>query len=192
MEKSTDGVDIPEILPSEEVGFKMHAREWLARKKVQDAQAKLDRQTERLQGQLTSSLIEKLRACTIDQLREAKKLCDRYTTDQRNPPLPRECGKPYTVKVLGTVCVKNKRYQLEFQRNTKAAKKIYANGPYIRSYYRDGSIIKVESFKSKDKELYKKLPRKVWSSFKNQIADPALESERQALIVELNEADRRS
>lgn len=191
MEKATDGIEIPDNLPSEEVGFKTQARDWLARKKVQDDQAKRDRQAERLQGHLTSSLIEKLRACTIDQLREAKKLCDRYSTDQRRPPLPLECGERYTVKVLSSICVKNKRYQLEFRRSSKTAKKVYANGPYIRGYYRDGRIIKIDRFKSKDKELYKKLPRKVWSAFKKKMSDPALESQRQALTVKLNEAAAR-
>jgi hypothetical protein len=38
----------------------------------------------------------------------------------------------------------------------------------------------------KDKELYKKLPRKVWSSFKRQLQDPALEAERITLTDEQN------
>jgi hypothetical protein len=190
MEKPDDGIDIPENHPSDEVGF-TQARDWLGRKKIQDDLAKRDRQADRLQGHLTASLMEKLRACTIDQLREAKKLCDRYITDQRKPPPPQDCGERYTVTVLSSVCVKNKRYQLEFQRSTKAAKKIYANGPYIRGYYRDGKIIRVDRFRSKDKELYKKLPRKVWSAFKERMSDPALESQRQAIIVKLNEAAAR-
>ena len=162
------------------------ARERLAEHEKQREQDKLERQQGRLRGQLTHGLVEKLRACNVEQLKRAKKLCDRYMLDQRKPPAPLDCGDRYTVKVIDAICVKNSRYQLEFRRSTKSAKKVYVNGPYIRGYHRDGAIIKITVFNKKDKELYKKLPRKVWSSFKRQLQDSALEAERVALTERQN------
>jgi hypothetical protein len=125
------------------------ARDRLAEHEKQREQDKLERQQGRLQGRPTKSLVEKLRACNIDQLKYAKKLCDRYMLDQRKPPARSDCGDRYTVKVIDAICVKNQHYQLEFRRSTRSAKKIYVNGPYIRAYHRDGAIIKITTFNKK-------------------------------------------
>jgi hypothetical protein len=106
--------------------------------------------------------------------------------DQRKPPHTSECGDRYTVKIVDSICVKNRRYLLEFRRTARTAKKIYVNGPYIRAYHRDGEIIKATRFNKKDKELYKKLPRKVWSSFSHQLRNPELEAVRLALAQRQN------
>jgi hypothetical protein len=122
------------------------AEEYLRRQKQLEAQQTQERRIGREKGQLSQSLREKLRACNVLQLRKVKKLCDSYIQDQKLPPDPSECRKPFTVDVLGDVSIRNKRYQLELRRTTHRGKKVYLQGPYVLSYWRDGRIIKSHYF----------------------------------------------
>jgi vacuolar-type H+-ATPase subunit H len=122
-----------------------------------------ERREERKKGMVGASLREKLRACTPQQLRNAKKLCDQYIADHRKPPSKYECGKPYTVKVLVSVTIKNQRFWYEIRRSARTNPPIRLNGPYLHAYHRDGNIIKDKYIKDSD---VKKAPRKVQSAIK--------------------------
>lgn len=49
-------------------------------------------------GKLTSGVVKNLRSCNVAQLKRAKKLCDRFIKDHRNPPDADECKKPTSSK----------------------------------------------------------------------------------------------
>ncbi len=163
------------------------AQELLERMKQQREDAAQERRDGRPLGKLTQSLVEKLRSCNQVQLLRAKKLCDRYIEDHRKPPPLNQCGKSYTVQVLESVAVKNRRFQLEFRRTTRRAKRVYVNGPYVVVYWRDGSIIQSKYIK-KDKNLRQNLPRKVWQAIRYRLESPETEALRQKLIVRVENA----
>jgi hypothetical protein len=153
--------------------------EIIARRDKEQQERTEKRRAGRPLGELTPSLIEKLRACNVAQLKTAKKLCDDYIQDHRKPPSRYMCGKPFTTKVLQSVTVKNCRYQLEFRR----AKQVYV---YLKVcvYWRDGSIIHLRTIKQ-DKYLRRALPKKVWGIFKGHFDNPQTELVRQKLIEEV-------
>ena len=122
-----------------------------------------ERREERKKGIVGATLREKLRACTPQQLRNAKKLCDQYIADHRKPPSKYECGKPYTAKVLVSVTIKNERFQYEIRRSAHTKPPVRLNGPYLHAYHRDGEIIKDKYYKEGD---VKKAPRKVQSAIR--------------------------
>jgi hypothetical protein len=163
------------------------AQELLERMKQQREDAVQERRDGRPLGKLTQSLVEKLRSCNQVQLLRAKKLCDRYIEDHRKPPPLNQCGKSYTVHVLESVAVKNQRFQLEFRRTTRRAKRVYVNGPYVVVYWRDGSIIQSKYIK-KDKNLRQTLPRKVWKAIRYRLDTPETEALRQKLIAQVERA----
>jgi hypothetical protein len=142
-----------------------------------------ERRAGRLVGKLSHGLREKLRSCNPGQLKRVKKLCDRFIEDHRKPPPQNLCGKAYTVRVLESVTVGNRRFQLEFRRTTRRAKRVYVNGPYIVEYLRDGSFIKWRYIK-KDRDLRVNLPKKVWLAFRGHLDNPETEALRQKLIVQ--------
>src|SRR5689334_20527481 len=88
----------------------------------------------------------RLLRCSEPQLRAVKRLCDVHIARHRQPPTPEECGKSYTQAVLGSVVVKNKRFQLELRRQTKKGQ-LYVNGPYLYSYSRRGNVVYVQYFR---------------------------------------------
>jgi hypothetical protein len=116
------------------------------------------RRSGRPKGQLSSSLVEKLRACNVQQLQRVKKHCDEFISDHKRPPSPRECRLRHVVRVLVAVPVKNKLFQVELRRNSARAVRIYVNGPYVCAYWRDGQYIRKENYAQAE---FKRLPRKV-------------------------------
>jgi hypothetical protein len=147
-------------------------------------EAKRRRRAGRPKGVLDDRLVGGLRNCTILQLGNAKKLCDRLIARQLKPPLDRDCGARYTMRVQASVAVKNERYRLEFDRSSLKEPKVYAKGPYVRRYWWDGDYVKVRYIK-KDKYLRTNLPRKVWTEFRGLLDSPENERIRRQLAEKL-------
>lgn len=146
--------------------IQLHLRSELERIRRESERKTTARREGRKQGELSDSLKEKLRACNALQLRRVKKLCDRYLRDHRLPPEPYECGKHYTRSVLNSIAIKNKRYQLELRDCGKQCGGC-PHGPYLYSYYRDGSIIRQLSYGKRSRET---VPRKVQAMMRKAIA----------------------
>lgn len=160
-----------------------YARARLAQWEEQREQAERERRAGRLKGELTHSLIQSLKNCNVLQLRNAKKLCHRYIKGQREAPSDRKCDK-YTARVLSSVTVKRMRFRLEFNRTSLRSKKPSVNGPYVRQYWWDGSIVKSKYIK-KDKDLRRNLPKKVWVAFRDLVDRPENKEIRQQLTEKL-------
>jgi hypothetical protein len=158
-------------------------REIIARRTREEEDQAKKRRAGRPRGELTDSLIEKLRACNVAQLKTVKQRCNKYIQDHRKPPSRHDCRKPFAVKVLQAVTVKNVRYQLEFQRTSLRGKKVYL---YIRvcAYWRDGRIIKLKTIKQ-DKYFRRSLPKKVWIAFRDYFNNAEIENLRQALLEQI-------
>jgi hypothetical protein len=160
----------------------------LARLEEEHEEATRKRRAGRPKGELTQSLIERLSNCNVVQLQRVKKLCDRYIKRQREPPSDLDCGERYTLHVLCSVSVKTTRFRLEFRRTSLRSKKVYVNGPYVRRYWWDGSIVK--SVHVKKGKLRSSLPKKVWLTFRGLLDRPENEQIRKKLIEKLEvEAD---
>lgn len=101
--------------------------------------------------------------------------------DQKHAPLPADCVKPYTARVLFSATVLNKRYQYEIVRSTRRADKLYFNCPYMRAHWRDGRIIQRRHFKKKDQST---LPRKVATVLKEYLGTHNLREEFEKAIAE--------
>jgi hypothetical protein len=130
-------------------------------------------------------LRDELKNCNILQLQNAKRLCDWHINRQRKPPSEHDCSRePYTVSVLGSVTVKTKRFRLEFRRTSFRAEKVYVNGPYVRQYWWDGSIVKSKHI-PKGKNLRRDIPKKVWAAFRGLLDRPENEELRKTLIQRL-------
>jgi len=140
---------------------KERLEETLARIRRESEKQAAERKAGRLKGKLTVSLRRDLRNCNISQLLNVKKLCDRFIQDHRTPPTREECRKHYTLFIVISITVANRRYQREFRRTTSKGRK-YVVGPYPYMYWRDGGIIKSKYFKRRDE---KSLPRKVRAAF---------------------------
>jgi hypothetical protein len=112
----------------------------------------------RKRGWLSASLEEKLRSCNPLHLRRVKKVCDDYLADHLGPPHDFECGERYTRRVLAAVEIRNKRYQLELRDCGKHCGRC-PHGPYLYSYFRDGSIIKQKYYRKN--KSFRDAPRKV-------------------------------
>jgi hypothetical protein len=96
-----------------------------------------------------------------------------------------DCSRErYTVLVLGSVTVKTTRFRLEFRRTSFRAERVYVNGPYIRRYWWDGSIVKSKHI-TKGKNLRRDLPKKVWVAFRGLLDRPENEEIRRTLIEKL-------
>jgi hypothetical protein len=166
----------------------------LARDRAQTLRARFEeerqeeqrkRRAGRPKGELTQSLKDKLGNCNILQLHNVKQLCDRHIKRQRKPPSEHDCSRErYSVLVLGSVTVKTMRFRLEFRRTSFRAEKVYVNGPYIRRYWWDGSIVKSKHIK-KGKNLRGGLPKKVWAAFRGLLGRPENEEIRRTLIEKL-------
>jgi len=152
-----------------------------ARIEEESQEAQRKRRAGRPKGELTESLKDRLRNCNILQLHNVKKWCDQHIKRHRKPPGNQDCCERYTVLVLDSVTVKNARFCLEFRRTSFRAEKIYVNGPYIRRYWWDGSIVKSKHI-TKSKNLRRDLPKKVWVAFRGLLDRPQNEEIRQTLI----------
>jgi hypothetical protein len=148
------------------------------------AEAQKKRRAGRPKGELTHSLIEKLRDCNVLQLKNVKKRCDREIERQSHAPRDYDCSQRYTVRVLNSVTVKKVRFRLEFRRTSLRSKKVYVNGPYVRRYWWDGSIVKSEHVKS-GKSLRTAVPKKVWDAFKDLVESPKNDEIRARLIEKI-------
>ena len=151
-------------------------------KEREEAQRK--RRAGRPKGDLTESLVEKVRNCNVLQIQSVKKLCDREIERQSKPPSDYDCGKRYTLRVLRSVTVKTARFRLEFRRTSLRPKKVYVNGPFIWRYWWDGSIVKAKYIR-KGKKLRSSLPIKVWLEFRWLLDRPENEEIRKRLVEKL-------
>jgi hypothetical protein len=164
------------------------SRALLQRFEREREEARKRRQAGRPKGELSNSLIEKLRSCNVPQLRNVKKLCDRHIARHLKPPSDHECGARYTIRVLASIPVKNECYRLEFDRSSLKDLKVYAKGPYVRCYWWDGDYVKARYVK-KDKSLRSNLPKKVWMEFRSLIDRPENETLREQLTEELRQKE---
>ena len=174
MEKPEDPHDSESATEREDDGLTLtqeRARAMLDRLDQEREEAKKRRRAGRPKGELTDGLVGNLQNCNIQQLRNAKKLCDRLIAKQRKPPLDRDCGARYTIRVLASIAVKNGRYRLEFDRSSLNAPKVYAKGPYVRRYWWDGAFVQ-RKYVRKDKHLRTSLPKKVWTEFRRLLENP--------------------
>src|SRR5580692_428508 len=64
-------------------------------------------------GKIGKNLSDSLRACNTLQLKNVKTFCDHLIEKHRRPPEEWECRENYILKVLVSICIKNKRYQFE-------------------------------------------------------------------------------
>jgi hypothetical protein len=128
-------------------------------------------------GEIGKNLSDSLRACNVAQLKKVKKLCDRFIEKHRHPPEEFECLENYIVKVLASVCIKNKRYQFEMRRGSFRRKTTYLNGPYLYAYWRDGRLIRKQYLKN-GKGLV--IPRRVKTVIKPFLAPERIKQETNA------------
>ena len=161
--------------------WKVGLRERLAQIEEEREEAQRKRRAGRPKGELTQSLVEKLRNCNVLQLQNVKKACDREMKRQSKPPSDYDCGERFTLRCLGSITVKTTRFRLEFRRTSLRSTKVYVNGPYIRRYWWDGSIVKSEHVK-KGNKLRLNLPKKVWLAFQGLLDHPENEEIRKRLI----------
>jgi hypothetical protein len=160
----------------------------LARREVQRIREKeeeraRDRRQGRIEGKISHSLKEKLTACNILQLQDVKRRCNKLIKRQKAPPTEWECTPKYVVRVLVSVAIRNKRFQLELRRNSARAKRLYVNGPYICAYWRDGKHVRPKNY---SKEKRRQLPRKVWREMKSYFGNLEVEELRKKLGDELS------
>lgn len=146
------------------------ARERLKQFEEERLTAAAERRDGRLRGELTQSLNEKLESCNPLQLRTVIRLAHKFQELHRKPPSLPKCRMKYTEDVLKHVDVRNRRFTLEFRRSSKRGDRVYVNGPYVVSHWRDGSITKHKYFGNKN--LRKRVPRKVWDGFRELLATP--------------------
>jgi hypothetical protein len=156
----------------------------LARHEKEREEATLKRRADRLAGKPPHDFNGRLEKCTVLQLERVKKLCDFHIKRQRDPPDEYAGRHPYTVHVLRSMSVKASRFQLEFRRTSLRGEKVYVNGPYIRRYWWDGSIVKSEHIK-KDNNLRRNLPKKVWVDFRDFLERPEYTEMRRTLSEKL-------
>ena len=143
--------------------------------------AAAERRDGRLRGELSQSLSEKLESCNPLQLRTVIRLAHKFQELHRKPPSLLKCRMKYTEDVLKHVDVHNQRFTLELRRSSQRGDRVYVNGPYVVSHWRDGSITKHKYFGNKN--LRKRVPRKVWDGFRELLASP----ETAARLKHLNE-----
>ena len=160
---------------------RLNAQEVLERHANERAQAAKDRQEGRLKGELTHSLMEKLEACTPQQLEEVVRRARHFQERYRKPPALRDCRVAQTVQVLKYVPVREKLYTLEFRRSSKRGNRVYVNGPYVICHWRDGNLVKHQHSK---KKLLPLLPKKVRGAFNPIIGSAATEELRRKLDLE--------
>jgi hypothetical protein len=160
------------------------ANEWLERHE-QERQAEREKlRAGRPDGLLAHSLCDWLRSQNIAQLEEIKRLCNSLVARQRKPPSPWDCHNRFAAKVIASFGFKDRLYRVELKRTTKRATKIYVNGPYVYAYHWDGAYVRPEYFGSKN--LSKKLPRRVWTALKDQMAGPEIKKIKSELAAQLS------
>lgn len=120
---------------------------------------------DRKEGKPPEGVYNGLRGCTIAQLRNAKKLCDKFIWDQQHPPPDEDCDedRAFILRVLLSIPYRNQRFRFEIARSTKKAEKVYVNGPYWYRYWRDGKVVFRRAVGRKN---LRDLPRKVKSKLK--------------------------
>jgi hypothetical protein len=139
------------------------AKELLERMRQETERDAKRRQDGRPKGQLSRSLLEKLKACNVQQLLQVKNYSDQFISAHKLPPSRHECRLRHVVRVLAAVPVRNKLFQVELRRNSARAARVYVNGPYVCAYWRDGQYIRKKNY---SKDEFKRLPRKVAAALK--------------------------
>lgn len=126
---------------------------------------KEQKQADRKAGRIPEGVSKGLRSCTVDQLRKAKKLCDKFIWDQQHAPPDGDCAedRPFILNVLLSIPYRNQRFRYEITRSTKKAEKVYVNGPYWYRYGRDGKVV---FRRAVGKKNVRELPRKIKSKLR--------------------------
>lgn len=155
------------------------AQEYLKRMDVLAAKRAEQRRAGREVGEIGKNLSDSLRACNVLQLKKVKALCNRLIEKHRRPPEEFECRENYILKVLISLCIKNKRYQLEIRRGSLRRKTTYLNGPYLYAYWRDGRLVRKQYLK-KGKGI--NVPRRVKAAIKPFQSPERIEHEMKEII----------
>jgi hypothetical protein len=130
-------------------------------------------------GKIGKNLSDSLRACNTLQLKNVKTFCDHLIKKHRRPPEEFECRENYILKVLVSICIKNKRYQFEIRRGSLRRKTVYLNGPYLYAYWRDGRLVRKQYLKNgKDRSV----PRRVKAAIKPFQSPERIEHEMKEII----------
>jgi hypothetical protein len=155
---------------ADQVELRKRLAEMNARREAAALGQKEKRRADRKAGRLSQGVVNGLRACTIPELRNAKKLCDKFIWDQRHAPSDADCGedRPFILKVLLSVPHRNQRFRLEIIRSTKKAEKVYVNGPYWYCYGRNGKVV---FRRAVGKKNVRELPRKVKSKLREYLSN---------------------
>ena len=141
-----------------------------ARVEADAARREQERRADRKAGRLSERVRNALRACTVPQLLKAKKLCDKFISDQRHAPSDADCDEDhgFIVQVLLSVPCRNQSYRYEITRSSKKAQKVCVNGPYWFRYWRDGKVVFRKQVKKKDDPPL--LPRNVKTQLREYLA----------------------
>lgn len=96
-------------------------------------------------GELSESLIQRLRNCNPPQLQNVIRSCRELLKAHRRPPLKSDCRNRFQGSVRVSVAVGNKRYQYETRSCGKDCGKCPNHGPYLYVYMRDGALFPAKS-----------------------------------------------
>jgi hypothetical protein len=141
-----------------------------ARKRLEEREDRNKREREeqarkrkegRLRGELSDSLVERLRSCNPQQLHNVILRCHAFLQDhEKIAPSREDCHRRFRgIAVLVSVPVGNSRYQYEKQPCGKNCSKCPNHGPYLYVYQRNGAYF---PSKSLGKYPFKnRAPRKV-------------------------------
>jgi len=97
-----------------------------ARNEAETLERKEQKRADRKVGRVPEGVCKGLRSCTVDQLRKAKKLCDKFIWDQQHAPPDEDCDedRPFILKILLSIPHRNQRFRFEITRSTKKAEKV--------------------------------------------------------------------
>jgi hypothetical protein len=140
-------------------------------------------------GKIGKTLSDSLRACNVLQLKNVKKSCDHLIEKHRRPPEEFECRENYILKILVSICIKNKRYQFEIRRGSLRRKTVYLNGPYLYAYWHDGRLVRKQYLKE---GKGRNVPRRVKAAIKPFQSTERIEHEMTEIIRNLKGGDKDS
>jgi hypothetical protein len=139
------------------------AQEYLRHLDKLAAERAAQRRAGRELGEIGQTLSDSLRACNVLQLKNVKRSCNQLIEKHRRPPEEFECRENYILKILVSICIKNKRYQFEIRRGSLRRKTVYLNGPYLYAYWRDGRLVRKQYLKD---GKGRNVPRRVKAAIK--------------------------
>ncbi|MFL6387186.1 MAG: hypothetical protein ACJ71U_06835 [Terriglobales bacterium] len=155
------------------------AEEYLRHLDELAAERAVQRRAGRELGEVGRTLSDSLRACNVLQLKNVKKSCDHLIEKHRHPPEEFECRENYILKILVSICIKNKRYQFEIRRGSLRRKTVYLNGPYLYAYWHDGRLVRKQYLKD---GKGRNVPRRVKAAIKPLQSRERIEHEMKEII----------